>query len=172
MLTIPTVHHKDGMVQSWLVHHGVHSSCDLPKSPGRTAHTRVHEQPHQVRRRRLGSQCARRPLPYIHHPGSDEQKSDRQHLRAVRPWLVLSILVPCTMLATMYGGRPLRVDALCSAPVRFRGLTRSRSSELPMLAVLEQSSAVRANNKRSVQWLQCTASSRSAVHLCMVMEQK
>ena len=58
------------------------------------------------------------------------------------------------------------------APACFRGPNRSRSNELSMLVVLEQSSAAIANNKLSVQWLQHTASTHSAEHLCMVMKQK
>ena len=102
MLTIPTVHHKYGVLQRWLAHYGVHSSCDLPQSPAANSRAPAgHVMSHQVRRRGLGSRCARRPLLQIHSPGSDEQKSHPQHLRAVRPWLVASILLPCTMLATL-----------------------------------------------------------------------
>ena len=85
-----------------------------------------------------------------------------------------SILMPRVMLRRDYGGettdRTPIADALCSAPARVRGLIRSGSIEPLMLAVLEQYSAARTNNKGSVQWLQRTPSIRSTVHLCMVVE--
>ena len=83
-----------------------------------------------------------------------------------------SILLPRVMLAATTVVRPPIADALCSAPERVHGLIRYRSIDPLMLAVLEQYSAARTNNKRSVQWLQRTASSRSTVHLCMVVEHK